>query len=240
MRFQTKSPPSLAEGDLGGGYENATNAKNSQNSANLKANSSENSQKSQDKGVENSQNAEFTHPQTPSAREGALPRNLTTKFLNFTQTKSYKILCWFLTFNFINLAWIFFRAENLQGALNLLKSMFGVVWVELPAKWHRMPESLAQISGRNDTIFYIIIAVLLCVLAKNSFELVQNFRSNAFKFSLLLKFNTRAFSKKILLKGGVVFVKFLVSVGLFWVSVWLLLKSLLTSNAYSPFIYFNF
>ena len=108
-----------------------------------------------------------------ATQQGALKRNLTTKFLNFTQSKSYKVLCWFLTFNFINLAWIFFRAENLQGALNLLKSMFGVVWVELPQKWHRMPESLAQISGRNDTIFYIIIAVLVCVLARNSAQITQ-------------------------------------------------------------------
>ena len=109
-----------------------------------------------------------------ATQQGALKRNLTTKFLNFTQSKSYKVLCWFLTFNFINLAWIFFRAENLQGALNMLKSMFGVVWVELPQKWHRMPESLAQISGRNDTIFYIIIAVLLCVLARNSAKQMLN------------------------------------------------------------------
>ena len=109
-----------------------------------------------------------------ATQQRALKRNLATKFLNFTQTKFYTFLCWFLTFNFINLAWIFFRAENLQGALNLLKSMFGVVWVELPAKWHRMPESLAQISGRNDTIFYILIAILLCVLAKNSAKQMLN------------------------------------------------------------------
>ena len=57
--------PSLAEGDLGGGL-----LKNSQNDSNS-LNSKENLQISQDKGVGNSQNAEFTHPQTPSAREGA-------------------------------------------------------------------------------------------------------------------------------------------------------------------------
>ena len=82
----------------------------------------------------------------------------TMRFLKFTQTRLYKVLCWLLTFNFVSIAWVFFRAENLQGALNLLKAMFGVVWVDLPQKWHRMPETLAQINGRNDTIFYILSA----------------------------------------------------------------------------------
>ena len=77
----------------------------------------------------------------------------TMHFLNFAQTRLYKVLCWLLTFNFVSIAWVFFRAENLQGVLNLLKTMFGVVWIQLPQKWHRMPETLAQINGRNDTIF---------------------------------------------------------------------------------------
>ena len=157
------------------------------------------------------------------------------RFLNFTQTKSYKVLCWLLTFNFVSVAWIFFRAENLNGAMNLLKSMFGVVWVELPQKWHRMPELLAQIHGRNDTIFYILIAIFVCVFAKNSFEFMQNFHSKAFKFSVSL----RLFGKKLSLKGGV-FVKFALSVVLFYASVWLLVEALFADNAYSPFIYFNF
>lgn len=96
----------------------------------------------------------------------------TMRFLNFTQTRLYKVLCWLLTFNFVSIAWVFFRAENLQGALNLLKAMFGVVWVELPQKWHRMPETLAQIDGRNDTIFYILIGILVCVFCKNSNQIL--------------------------------------------------------------------
>lgn len=53
-------------------------------------------------------------------------------YLGFMQTKLYTVLCWILTFNFVNIAWIFFRAENIQGACNLLKGMFGGV-VVLPS-----------------------------------------------------------------------------------------------------------
>ncbi|MFC3868394.1 MBOAT family O-acyltransferase, partial [Helicobacter equorum] len=48
-------------------------------------------------------------------------------YLGFMKTKLYTVLCWILTFNFVNIAWVFFRAENIQGAMNLLKGMFGGV-----------------------------------------------------------------------------------------------------------------
>ena len=159
-----------------------------------------------------------------------------TRFLNFTQTKTYKVLCWLLTFNFVNLAWVFFRAENLNGALNLLKGMFGVVWVELPQQAYKAIQLLKGIGGTDRTFAYIIIALIVCVFAKNSFEFMQNFHSKAFKFSVSL----RLFGKKLSLKGGAVFVKFALSVVLFYASVWLLVEALFADNAYSPFIYFNF
>lgn len=45
----------------------------------------------------------------------------------FWKSKNYslhKILAWFLTFNFINIAWIFFRALQREDASKVLKSMF--------------------------------------------------------------------------------------------------------------------
>ena len=61
---ENQKSPSLAEGDLGGGLLKST--QNSANALNL-------SENSQDKSVKNLNNAKNTHPQTPSAREGALP-----------------------------------------------------------------------------------------------------------------------------------------------------------------------
>ena len=40
-----------------------------------------------------------------------------------TTVKIPKHLSWFLTFNAVNLAWIFFRADNFQQAFNVLKAM---------------------------------------------------------------------------------------------------------------------
>ena len=160
----------------------------------------------------------------------------TMRFLKFTQTRLYKVLCWLLTFNFVSIAWVFFRAENLQGALNLLKGMFGVVWVELPDEAYKFYKLFANIQGKDNTLVFIILAFIVCLAFKNSFEFMQNFHSKAFEFSIAI----RVFSKKIWLKGGGVFVKFIISVVLFYASVWLLFEALFAQNAYSPFIYFNF
>ncbi|MCV3348828.1 MBOAT family protein [Campylobacter sp. RKI_CA19_01128] len=106
----------------------------------------------------------------------------------FKESIIYKIFAWFVTFNFINLAWIFFRSENLQGAINLLKAMFGITWMELPIKWHRMKESLAQISGSNETLIYIIVCMILCIGFKNSIEKLENFKASYINSLLVMLF----------------------------------------------------
>ncbi len=40
--------------------------------------------------------------------------------------KMPSILAWFLTFNFVNVAWVFFRAKEWQDAIKVLKGMIGV------------------------------------------------------------------------------------------------------------------
>ena len=44
-----------------------------------------------------------------------------------------KLLAWFVTFNFINISWIFFRAEQWEDAIKVLKGMFGFSGVVLPS-----------------------------------------------------------------------------------------------------------
>lgn len=107
---------------------------------------------------------------------------------NFTQGRFYKVLCWFITFNFINITWIFFRSENVQGAINLLKGMFGITWVELPLKAHRMPALLEHIGGRNDTIIYIILGFVVCLYLRGSGERLKDFAPNFYNATLTIAF----------------------------------------------------
>nr|WP_236035814.1 MBOAT family O-acyltransferase [Helicobacter turcicus] len=96
----------------------------------------------------------------------------------FLQSRFYKVFCWFMTFNFLNITWVFFRAENLQGALNLLQGMFGIVWVELPHKARHIPRLLENLDGRNETLFFLVFAFMICLCAKNSIDGLQDFRAS--------------------------------------------------------------
>lgn len=104
----------------------------------------------------------------------------------FLESKFYKIACWFITFNFINITWVFFRAENVQGALNLLKGMFGIVWVEFPYDARLIPHFLNAIQGRNDTIVYLVFAFIVCLTFKNSIEYTQSFKVNKLNFVIAM------------------------------------------------------
>lgn len=42
---------------------------------------------------------------------------------NATGIKIHKALSWFITFNFINIAWVLFRASSIEDAANILRSM---------------------------------------------------------------------------------------------------------------------
>jgi alginate O-acetyltransferase complex protein AlgI len=44
----------------------------------------------------------------------------------FRSTRWYEVLCWCTTFLAVLFAWVFFRAQTLTGALNMLAAMFGM------------------------------------------------------------------------------------------------------------------
>ncbi len=45
--------------------------------------------------------------------------------------KMHRFLAWFLTFNFVNIAWVFFRAKTWDDAIKVLAGMFGMNGIKL-------------------------------------------------------------------------------------------------------------
>nr|WP_317279215.1 MBOAT family O-acyltransferase [uncultured Helicobacter sp.] len=98
------------------------------------------------------------------------------------ESKLYIVLCWFLTFNFVNIAWVFFRAENLQGALNLLKGMFFGSLVLPKSLESRLGEVvnlsfglwLEGIKGDFTIVVWILGAFALCLVCRNSVEMTDS------------------------------------------------------------------
>lgn len=103
-----------------------------------------------------------------------------------------KYLAWFITFMFVNAAWVFFRAPNMDVAFHVLKAMIGMNGVALPQQLYdalniswNLPTYVYNLSDNFiSTSFLLIIALLIAFLAKNSLQLRDQFKPNWFNVIL--------------------------------------------------------
>jgi D-alanyl-lipoteichoic acid acyltransferase DltB (MBOAT superfamily) len=104
------------------------------------------------------------------------------------------VIAWFITFQFVNLAWVFFRADSFAQAIAILKSMFGLQHFELPT---RVAHVLEPIIGLNlmpsealmftsITVILLVIAFIIAVAAKNSFEMLDRFKPSTGRMLFLV------------------------------------------------------
>lgn len=98
-------------------------------------------------------------------------------------------LAWFLTFNFVNAAWVFFRARTWEDALKVLSGMFGLNGLALPDSWSG---ALGFIQGPHiqflpwkeimresrDAYVWIPLAVFVCLSFKNSNQMAEEFKAD--------------------------------------------------------------
>ena len=139
--------------------------------------------------------------------------------LNF---KMNKFIAWFITFNFVNFAWIFFRAKSWDDAIKVLKGMLDIQNIVFSDKFATLFNYLnpfyfiEDISyNKSKIIFDIHVLEMICV------TLILTL---LFKNSILLSFSNR---NKIYYPIYCAFI--------FFVSV-----ILISTSKYSEFIYFNF
>jgi hypothetical protein len=97
------------------------------------------------------------------------------------------VLAWCITFNFINISWVFFRAKDFGDALKVLKGMFFGEFM-LPDKYMDKLGFLSdfgvtfgrvfeQINGKDKTIYFILGAFLVVLAFKNSSYYTKNFKA---------------------------------------------------------------
>jgi len=113
-----------------------------------------------------------------------------------TKLKMPKALSWLITFNFINLSWIFFRAKNFTSAINILKGMIGKNGIVLPtiltSKVHFLSKYGFKFGGMLENINGDALSIVLIffgfVLLKipNSKDLSINFDCNLKKLVLMI------------------------------------------------------
>jgi alginate O-acetyltransferase complex protein AlgI len=105
-------------------------------------------------------------------------------------------LAWFITFNFVNITWIFFRAREWEDALKILKAMFGGELI-LPYKLmdtfpllqgtFSFGEVYFHLGGKDETTFWLLGSLLAILFLKNSSQLITHFKPSL-RNSLLFLF----------------------------------------------------
>ena len=128
--------------------------------------------------------------------------------------KLWSWVAWFITFNFINTSWVFFRAKEWDDALKVLGAMFSLDNIVLPKILENKLAFLNNggisfgFSGYTlETIIWLICGFIVTLLFKSSAEQLDSFKTN-YRTALLTGFT--------------------------------LLLGLISLNKVSEFLYFNF
>ena len=120
--------------------------------------------------------------------------------------KMNTFLGWFITFNFVNIAWIFFRAKSWSDAMKVLEGMFFgkiVLHAEL-AKFLvvlndygvEFGAGMQQIGGNLEIVVVLIIVFIIAVSFKNTNELSKSFKPstlNLFLISIIFVYSILTF-----------------------------------------------
>ena len=87
-------------------------------------------------------------------------------FRKFVNLKFNKIMSIFITFNYVNFTFIFFRSEDLNTALNIVKSMIGL-------------NGFYFLDLSKDLVYSILILIIsisICFFFRNTNYLIENFK----------------------------------------------------------------
>jgi len=107
------------------------------------------------------------------------------------------LLSWFVTFLCVIIAWVFFRAKNLDDALLLLKSMFGFGTIVIPSSWqsvfpfaenlglHYGAVNLLIVGAAFQSLILFILILVVCLIP-NSYEIATKHFKPDLKWTIII------------------------------------------------------
>ncbi|PPK60182.1 D-alanyl-lipoteichoic acid acyltransferase DltB (MBOAT superfamily) [Malaciobacter marinus] len=128
-----------------------------------------------------------------------------------------KVIAWFITFNFVNIAWIFFRAKEWDDAIKVFEGMLGMNKIVISDKYQEKLHFLSDyglefanwlhnIDG-NKSFSWITISFIIILSFKNTNQIQDSFSTNIYYL---------------------------------FIFIFIILISLGALNEFSEFLYFNF
>ncbi|MDQ7044246.1 MAG: MBOAT family protein [Sulfurimonas sp.] len=103
--------------------------------------------------------------------------------------KLWTWLAWLITFNFVNIAWVFFRAKEWDDAVKVLGSMFSLDNIVFPAQLANKLAFLSNygveftggwlmsISANASTVAWLLLGFILVLIFKNSNQKLKIFKA---------------------------------------------------------------
>jgi len=112
--------------------------------------------------------------------------------------KLWTWLAWLITFNFINIAWIFFRAKEWDDAIKVLGSMFNFsekinidfldkisMWINFPLhKYINYTTTKINIEEMNLAYLYILLSIIIVLFLNNTMYYYSNKRISSLMISI--------------------------------------------------------
>lgn len=105
-----------------------------------------------------------------------------------------KILAWFITFNFVNIGWVFFRAKTFGDAITILKAMMGLHGITL---FSFLANKLSFLSAYGVKFGYVLInlqadswvflwlgLIWFVIFYKNSIQMMKEFKADWKTFAM--------------------------------------------------------
>ena len=87
-------------------------------------------------------------------------------YKNFIKINLNKYVSWFITFNFINVSFVFFRSKDIETTINILKSMVGINGYDYTFLLNQNIANILIFAG----------SFAICLLFKNTNFLIENFK----------------------------------------------------------------
>lgn len=104
--------------------------------------------------------------------------------------KLWTWLAWLITFNFVNISWVFFRAKEWGDAIKVISGMAGLSGIVFKSKFEQhlsflstydfitFGEVTTHIGGSSRALGWLLASFFIVLLFKNSVEKINNFRLN--------------------------------------------------------------
>ena len=94
-------------------------------------------------------------------------------YRSFFNIKIPKIVAWFLTFNFVNISFIFFRSKEISSSIDLIKKMFFFDDAESIKIDLLRNEYLINFVNDFNLLLCFVLSIIICLFFKNAYQLLD-------------------------------------------------------------------